>query len=359
MTEPPPIFLAVISGICRYLRFVKIIMTWEESIVSFWITAVFLAAGLVSLILPWCFILTWTGRTVMWGLFGPHMKLVDLYLQERYRNDENAVKKALVRFRELSNEARVRREEAVKLKAVKDMRFGNFITMIPAFNLTRHYDRPLPQSFARLHRKDKSSELVADTRKALWLPPQQLFGPMIPRAENVFERNKALSSEQMQRLEMLEARLAALKAAEASGGGLERIRRRVSMFRHANEPQASGYELVPSEMRKSLGLCIVPYKEDPKSDANQQLESTPSLTLDSQENADAGSVYEEEGVEIVAWGRLSGSHADMEEENSVPFENHNGAIYMVKANSTKDEAAGTLSMLYRESDSTFIAFYRP
>lgn len=52
----------MIARYLRYCRFMKIILTWEEGILSFWITATFLVVGLVSLMLPWSFILLWTGR---------------------------------------------------------------------------------------------------------------------------------------------------------------------------------------------------------------------------------------------------------------------------------------------------------
>lgn len=379
-------------------------MTWEESIVSFWITAVFLAAGLVSLLLPWAFILTWVGRITIWFLFGPHMKLVDLFLQaqaKKYGDVDNA----LAKFHEQSFLARLRREEAVKLKAVKEIRFGRFSTEVPAFNLCRHFDRPLPQSSARIFHteaggiieeasedideteKKKSWDIDETKKKTLWLPGQQLYGSMIPRPENVFNRNKELEQKEITPLLMLEARLAALKAAEASGGGLSRIAKRVSLIRRAEEPRASGYELLcrdESELGQPMlnALCIGPYQEEPteemKTTADKQIphmclltgsEDESSVIDSSEQNSNLSilpiSQYapalEEEGLEVVACGRLitDTNEEDEREEEDDEEEEDEESDSSFSFHSDKGSDHETLSALYQASDSTFVAFYRP
>jgi hypothetical protein len=383
------------TGICRKFRFFKMIMTWEESIVSFWITAGFLGAGLVSLLLPWAFILTWVGRLTVWGLFGPHMKFVDLFLQaqtEKYGDMD----KALVKFKEQSFLARLRREEAVKLKAIKEIRFGLFSTEVPAFNLCRHYDRPLPQSSARIYHRESPHDIVESRNKALWLPGQQLYGSMIPRPDNIFHQNQESAQKEMKRFLMLEARLAALKAAEANGGGIARIAKRVSLIRRAEEPQASGYELLmcrdESEVGQAMltGLCIGPYQAEPKATKACAKQIMPQMSVVTEESEDEDSVhesceqihnqsalpasqyapvFEEEGVEVVASGRLIAETKEEDEEvdssvsleevdSSFSFEDGKGSIHMFESVCSPEEAAGTLSALYKASDSTFIAFYR-
>jgi hypothetical protein len=61
--------------------------------------------------------------------------------------------------------------------------------------------------------------------------------------------------------------------------------------------------------------------------------------------------FEEEGLEVVACGRLitetKNEEEDEEDDSSVWLQNDKGSDH------------GTLSMLYRASDSTFVAFYRP
>jgi hypothetical protein len=108
-----------------------------------------MAAGLVSLFLPWTFILTWTGRIVVWGFLGPQMKLVDLTLTTRSggggtkgdgetdEKDGVTVQKLVETFQTQFNLARMRREETVKLKDIKELAFGKYSIQVPSFNLGR------------------------------------------------------------------------------------------------------------------------------------------------------------------------------------------------------------------------------
>jgi hypothetical protein len=170
-------YQAMLGRYCGYCRYVKIIVTWEESILSFWITAIFLAAGLVSLLLPWGFILTWTSRLFVWGLFGPHMLIVDVFLNNDSDSREKNLLKAIESFQKDSQSARMRRQDAVKLKDLKKLAFGEFSTLVPSHNLSRHYDRPLPSSTAvcTSRKKIKFSPSI--------MPGQQLFGKVIPRTQ--------------------------------------------------------------------------------------------------------------------------------------------------------------------------------
>ena len=127
-------YQAIVGRLCKKFRFVKVILAWEESVVSFWVTAGFLCAGLVALIFPWGFILTWTGRLVVHGLFGPHMKIVDLYLRANKKED-SALKELTSSFHLKSHIARRQREEALKIKDMKEMAFGPYSVQVPSFNL--------------------------------------------------------------------------------------------------------------------------------------------------------------------------------------------------------------------------------
>ena len=226
------------------IRAVKSVLAWEESILSFWISAVFLAAGIISLFLPWKFILTWTGRIVVHGLLGPHMKIVDLTIRRKFRN-----KSVMRNFDHLKGLARAKREEALKLKAIKCLRFGKLITQVPEYNLSRHYDRPLPQSTARPWR---GNLLAPKLDAAQWLPRQQLYGPMIPRGENEYLLNKEKSFKERERLVYkLETRLDALRASKSHGGGTL-----LTSQEQDNDQQTEvGHEVIPyveAAIRKSL-----------------------------------------------------------------------------------------------------------
>ena len=189
-------YQGIIGRYCRYFRFMKIILTWEESIVSFWITACFLVAGLVSLVLPWAFILTWLSRIVVWCFLGPHMKIVDAYLLNS-RGEDKVLQQAVAKFNQQSFRARARHQDALKLKDMKCLRFGQYLTLVPSFNLARYYDRPLATSHARLHKE------VPVQISAHRILGQQLFGDIIPRTQ---EEDEAFAEEREQ-LNVLLARL--------------------------------------------------------------------------------------------------------------------------------------------------------
>lgn len=340
-----------IGMVCRFLRKIKIIVTWEESILSFWITAVCLAVGLVSLLLPWAFILTWTGRIVMWGFFGPHMKVVDLFL--RNKSSDRDIQKIVATFKHKFQKARLRREEAVKLKAVKSLRFGHYITQIPEINLARHYDRPLPESWARVCRK----EVEIDWAKSPRIPAQQLYGVMIPRPENASERNREMCGREQERLSVLE------KAAASQ----EAMRQR----KEDGGPSSVGYELVHSFSEsvfeetdmagESHRMALVPYQsrelvafeEIYEEEEQQQVikKTRPPavfMVVNEKDNEREPDEFREgeAGLEVVAFGRQELLDDNCEDCRDGVCEGEGL------------DSPHSLSSVYRQSDSTFVAFYR-
>jgi len=454
-----------IGIVCRFFRKVRVVLLWEDSISSFWITAYFLGAGIVSLILPWSFILTWVGRIVVYGLFGPQMKIVDLYLRANKSNDLDKLMEA---FDQKKKVARLRREQALKVKAIKCLRFGKYITQVPAYNLARHFDRPLASSTAKLMRKTPKVDFGS------YLPGQQLYGEMIPRLEDGYHNNQSIALQRMQRLSVLETRMVVIRAAAKLGGGVKRRRQLLLKAQTEEElPEESGYELidragrslsqllVPTEVEwmtpplkgfdvkqpalpslAGMSLCVVPYHESesnsfeeekkdfddvvsPQSTFDEGTEVlSPQTTYDertddislystyddvtrsySQQSTfdDMSNIYSqaispdgvrngerpstvdmlltqdkgvhrsdvllkrtekegedevsrgdevsngdyvaEEGIEIVAWSRFT--------------EKEHGEGIEVETDVMSGETAGSLSVVYRASDSTFVAFYRP
>ncbi|CAJ1937033.1 unnamed protein product [Cylindrotheca closterium] len=176
----------IIGRICTWIRCIRIVTLWEESILSFWITAAFFVSGVVSMILPWKFILLWSARITVWGFFGPHMKVIDTFFQL-----EEESQKVLIRnIDRLFQEARLRREEAVKVQAIKVLAFGKYSVLVPSYNVARHFDQPLAPSFAKQSPESHSLHV------AQMIPGQQLYGTMIPRPET----EAALYSEAEQRI---------------------------------------------------------------------------------------------------------------------------------------------------------------
>jgi hypothetical protein len=232
-------YQGMIGQYCRYARFIKIIVTWEEGIVSFWFTACFLAAGLIALLLPWAFILTWTGRILVWGLLGPHMMIVDILLRDESK-DEKSLAKAFEHFKIESQTARHRRQDALKLKDTKCLAFGKYVTLVPSFNLSRHYDRPLPSSFATFN-GDKKTDSIRVSRHII--PGQQFFGVMVPRTEaQMLEHQAELPQLEQLRLSVDRCIQAILESENCDL--VRRLREQSTALEEQGMPSSVGYELI-------------------------------------------------------------------------------------------------------------------
>lgn len=225
-------YQGILARLCMKFRMAKIVLTWEESYLSFWITACFLVGGLVSLLLPWSFICLWVSRILVWGLFGPHMKLLDWHLQAEGKEDE-LVEKAVENFKQQSRSAIARRQEAVKLRDMKLLSFGEYSSLVPSYNLSRHYDRPLPASSATYHNSKPADIAIAPVR----VPGQQFFGIVLPRTESeasTYEREAAA----LQKLQAdVEATIKAIKEADNP----QLVSKNNSM------PEEAGYEVISGD----------------------------------------------------------------------------------------------------------------
>jgi hypothetical protein len=223
--------------------FLIFVFAGEESIVSFWFTACFLVAGLISLFLPWAFILTWMGRGIVWGCLGPHMMIVDAYLHNSNSEDhEKLLQKTMKKFKEERLHARARRQQASKLKDLKCEMFGKYITLIPNFNLNRHFDRPVACSFARLHQQQDEKEKKVKKLPNKFIPGQQFFGVMVPRTQPAaleFEK------EQPKLQKTLEAVLKGISRIHETKR--QKLEYRLERSMRVNMPDSVGFELVASE----------------------------------------------------------------------------------------------------------------
>mmetsp|Transcript_37634 Transcript_37634/g.82419 ORF Transcript_37634/g.82419 Transcript_37634/m.82419 type:complete len:1040 (+) Transcript_37634:105-3224(+) len=173
-----------LCGVCNLLRRLNCVITWEDSYTSFWFTATCIGLGVCLFILPTMLLLHWLFRILVWGL-GPWMKFLDLFLvssvayedaDERRRQQERTLRDIAKDFQAMSRDARVQGEDAFKLKALRMLRFGQYIAKVPERNITRHYDYPLAESFARPYTKKKVKGW--EDRKVQ--PGQKLHGRMIP-----------------------------------------------------------------------------------------------------------------------------------------------------------------------------------
>jgi len=254
-------YQGILGRMCRKFRFVKIILTWEESIVSFLVTATFLSAGLIALVLPWGFILTWIGRILVWGFLGPQMKLVDLFLRANEKKD-GTLKSLMRNFDIQSNHARLSREEGLKVKDIKQVAFGTYSVQVPSFNLSRHHDRPLPQSSSRVcrktpppsnpHRMHRSISVTDIGKKTPLIPGQQLYGCMIPRPEydaEIHRHEKLVAEKKMQLFKECIKRIIGVDQ-------LSDFERKQIMKSNGSEasPMSIGYEVVPIDAPESLSV---------------------------------------------------------------------------------------------------------
>ena len=177
-----------------YVRIVRNIVVWEEAYISFWITSGSFILAVIFYFLPWLFILQWTARIFVWVVCGPWMKLVDVFYFSKIKpltEEELAEKKRkekmarLLRRKDAVREARIQREDAAKLKAMKKIMFGKFVTKVPVLKQDRHQDFPLAESSATPYKPAPQSLAQLAMKEAGYhrtrLPGQHLVGNMIPR----------------------------------------------------------------------------------------------------------------------------------------------------------------------------------
>ena len=162
---------------------------------SFWITLSCLVIGIVLLILPTVFLIHWGCRIFIWVCLGPWLRIYwEFFVFEREealvletkesRNvyAEKILQKITEQFKELEREARMKGEEAIKMKSMRMLRFGQHIAKVPSMNITRHYDYPLNQSMAS-HISLVPEHKLREDMPIRIVPSQRLQGHIIPMTE--------------------------------------------------------------------------------------------------------------------------------------------------------------------------------
>ena len=276
----------------RHMRLAKIIVTWEESVISFWVTVCFLFSGFVALFLPWGWILTWVGRALVWGLLGPHMMIVDAYKtqqphlpnsQSNGKNDSSGqvkrrrlfLQNTFDRFNQLSKRELLKAQQTAKHEEVKSMLFGNYSTRVPNFNLSRHFDRPLPVSFSSGDSPSPFIENDSSTVDNFSVPGQQLFGVMVPRFEQgaiAFEKERPiLKARAMETKECMDR---IIKTRDGKGSHSRKSQcmnlARLETLR-SSVPAEVGYEMLPS------GCSMTNHDNQDHSGASEQNQPVPLL----------------------------------------------------------------------------------
>lgn len=166
-----------------YVRWIKKVVSCQDSKLSFLITLACICISIVLFLLPITKVVHWAARIIIWVLFGPWMRLADMAQKRRKTMANNAhISKAMADFQKREQErfldARKSREEALKLKATRILRFGRFAVKVPPINVTRFYDYPCPESTARPS-DGVDNETIANGISG-YVPGQQHYGVMIP-----------------------------------------------------------------------------------------------------------------------------------------------------------------------------------
>lgn len=179
--------------VCEGFRCAKNIVTWEESVLSFWLVLITLVLAAFFSLFPWLFFVRWFARVVAWLVFGPWMKLVDIFFfpdgsahdqSTKEMEAEEADRAGRRRYmQKIITETRIKNENAVKLRDMKQYFFGKFLTRVPIFKTDRYVDRPLPSSTAKtIEMKHNVATIAFENaeQSERRVTGQNLVGNMIP-----------------------------------------------------------------------------------------------------------------------------------------------------------------------------------
>lgn len=172
----------------------KNVIIWEESYFAAIISLASIVLAIALAFVPWAFMLRWTSRIIVWSLFGPWMKAVDIFYvskikplteEEEAKQEHEADKLRRERTKAAALQAKIAREDAQKLKDMKKYMFGKFITHVSVLKLDRFRDIPLPCSSATPYEQKSlpMSELAMKEagKDRTRIPGQHLVGDMIPK----------------------------------------------------------------------------------------------------------------------------------------------------------------------------------
>ena len=126
-----------LNQVCRILRAVKSVVTWEENYYPFWIVTLSLLGSLLVFFIPWGYLIRWVVRILVWILLGPWMKVVDWLYFEKLEDMTPEERRDALR-EELRGEYKQRmeyylltqkmKEQAMKLRSMMKYLFGKVRT---------------------------------------------------------------------------------------------------------------------------------------------------------------------------------------------------------------------------------------
>lgn len=192
-----------LQTICCYMRVVRNVVTWKSYNYSFVIMIRFLVIGIALAIFPITFIFRWICRIVVFTCLGPWMKIIDVYFVQPFyptANDEKELSDykdfiydtfydATNLMNKLRHKIRLAEEEGLKLKDMKEVRFGNFTEEVKVMDLERYASIPEPTSTARPFDTDHSIQehgyryIPMNSVRVKRLCGQRLYGSMVPHTK--------------------------------------------------------------------------------------------------------------------------------------------------------------------------------
>ena len=318
-----------LRGYCDIIRTIKSVTTWEESLISFWITLTSLAIGIILLILPAVAIIHWILRLTVWVGLGPWWRLynelsmmmesgpgaIDPLQLNNKKDRENHHKRTFSqihrKFKEQYKDARKKGEEALKMKAMRVFRFGQYIAKVPRKYSAKHYDYPLPDSYA----KRIALAPYPEPTNITVVGAQYLQGEMIPltkdEAQEIALEKKKLSS------------FATESKAQIAG---EKRNIESSLL----EPLLEGTEVENDSSDEDVNVFLSFDSSSAENDDTDDKSDTRMKLLhsntDGTNESDTDKSIEEYGIEVIACDKLRSTliqHSDcdhMERESGIEME---------------------------------------
>lgn len=169
---------------CVIGRIATSIVLWRDSYATFWIVTLCFSFSAVAFWIPWALLLKWGFTVVVLALFGPWMKLVDIYYFRRNPStrglpDSKEYEKLYrLLLGDEPSAARIHRENAIKLMDTKRYMFGQYLARVPILKEERHpSDAALSSSSIPYNTNPRPVNIVKR------IHGQQLWGDMVPYQE--------------------------------------------------------------------------------------------------------------------------------------------------------------------------------
>jgi len=193
---------SIVGDFCRLCRFLDAIITWEESDLAFWITLGLLLVAILFVFIPWGWVLLWIGRILVVLFLGPQNRVLDLLYYQYIPTEDQRIYRF---FATKMFEARCRQETAGKLKAFRQIIFGKCATFIPSLYWSPHQDFPLassscssfPTTTSRGGKSHYDAPSSSEVETLPVIPGQTLYGEIIPRPKEQFEKNAKESKDSL------------------------------------------------------------------------------------------------------------------------------------------------------------------